>query len=159
MSIGCGQSAKSGVNSDITSLSGLTTALSIEQGGTGAKTAANARAALGARGPTVYQADEVLTGDTWIDGKPIYRKIVEYTGSTTGINIVIDAALTLAYISTLIALKGSIKHASGHYNPNWYGGTNSLWEITFYTDGMRFYAGSNFVGSHTAKIIVEYTKA
>ena len=39
--------AKKGANSDITSLSGLTTALSIAQGGTGAKTAADARAALG----------------------------------------------------------------------------------------------------------------
>lgn len=39
--------AKKGANSDITSLSGLTTALSISQGGTGAKTAADARTALG----------------------------------------------------------------------------------------------------------------
>lgn len=40
--------AAKGANSDITSLSGLTTALTIEQGGTGAKTAAAARTALGA---------------------------------------------------------------------------------------------------------------
>jgi hypothetical protein len=39
--------AKKGANSDITSLSGLTTALSIGQGGTGAKTAADARSNLG----------------------------------------------------------------------------------------------------------------
>ena len=39
--------AKKGANSDITSLSGLTTALSISQGGTGAKAAADARTALG----------------------------------------------------------------------------------------------------------------
>jgi hypothetical protein len=39
--------AKKGANSDITSLSGLTTALSIDQGGTGAKTAADARTNLG----------------------------------------------------------------------------------------------------------------
>ena len=38
--------AKKGANSDITSLSGLTTALSIEQGGTGGKTKAEARASL-----------------------------------------------------------------------------------------------------------------
>ena len=40
--------ASSGANSDITSLSGLTTPLSIGQGGTGASTAPNARTALGA---------------------------------------------------------------------------------------------------------------
>ncbi|MGF0241259.1 hypothetical protein ACQR3P_18585 [Rhodococcus sp. IEGM1300] len=40
--------AAKGANSDITSLSGLTTALSIAQGGTGAKTAAAALGALGA---------------------------------------------------------------------------------------------------------------
>ncbi|HGY3719783.1 TPA: phage tail protein, partial [Citrobacter gillenii] len=40
--------AKKGANSDITSLSNLTTALSINQGGTGAKTASEALAALGA---------------------------------------------------------------------------------------------------------------
>ncbi|HGG0601644.1 TPA: tail fiber domain-containing protein, partial [Enterobacter roggenkampii] len=41
-----GKAAK-GANSDITSLSGLTTALSLEQGGTGAATAAGARTNLG----------------------------------------------------------------------------------------------------------------
>lgn len=39
--------AKKGANSDITSLSGLTTALSISQGGTGAKNAADVRTNLG----------------------------------------------------------------------------------------------------------------
>ncbi|MDV0595026.1 MULTISPECIES: tail fiber domain-containing protein [unclassified Enterobacter] len=39
--------AKKGANSDITSLSGLTTALSVGQGGTGAKKAADARTNLG----------------------------------------------------------------------------------------------------------------
>ncbi|MCS3602756.1 hypothetical protein M2371_001965 [Buttiauxella sp. BIGb0471] len=39
--------AKKGANSDITSLSGLTTALSVSQGGTGGKNAADARLGLG----------------------------------------------------------------------------------------------------------------
>ena len=39
--------AKSGANNDITSITGMTTALSIAQGGTGAATAAGARTALG----------------------------------------------------------------------------------------------------------------
>lgn len=41
-------SAKSGANSDITSITGLTTALSVAQGGTGSTTAAGAITALGA---------------------------------------------------------------------------------------------------------------
>lgn len=41
-------SARSGANADITSLAGLTTALSVAQGGTGATTAGAARSALGA---------------------------------------------------------------------------------------------------------------
>lgn len=42
-----GQKAAAGANSDITSLSGLTTALSVAQGGTGGTTAAAARSGLG----------------------------------------------------------------------------------------------------------------
>lgn len=42
-----GSYAASGANSDITSLPGLTTPLSVAQGGTGATTASNARTALG----------------------------------------------------------------------------------------------------------------
>jgi hypothetical protein len=51
--------AKSGSNSDITSLSGLTTALSVSQGGTGATTVAGARTALGV--PSI--AGDTFTGD------------------------------------------------------------------------------------------------
>lgn len=61
--------ASRGANSDITSIAGLTTALSIAQGGTGATTAAGARSALGLKSAavadilgTVSQASGVPTG-------------------------------------------------------------------------------------------------
>lgn len=60
--------AHSGANSDITSLSGLTTALSVGQGGTGATTAATARTALGAAASgansdiTSLTAPPIITG-------------------------------------------------------------------------------------------------
>ena len=47
--------AKSGANDDITALSGMTTALSVAQGGTGGKTPADARAGIGL-GPTASLA-------------------------------------------------------------------------------------------------------
>lgn len=47
--------AKSGANDDITALTGMTTALSVSQGGTGGKTQADARAGIGL-GPTAFLA-------------------------------------------------------------------------------------------------------
>ncbi len=57
--------AASGSNTDITALSGLTTALSIPQGGTGAATAANARTNLGLGSIATQNANAVtITGGT-----------------------------------------------------------------------------------------------
>jgi hypothetical protein len=56
--------ARSGANSDITSLSGLTTPLSVGQGGTGATTATAARTALGAASSGVNSDITSLTGLT-----------------------------------------------------------------------------------------------
>jgi hypothetical protein len=64
--------AKKGANSDITSLSGLTTALSIGQGGTGAKTAADARTNLGlgsaATADVQTSASDSTTGRAMLNG-------------------------------------------------------------------------------------------
>jgi hypothetical protein len=58
-----GSKAASGANSDITSLSGLTTALSIAQGGTGATSASAARTALGVGTISTQASDSVsITG-------------------------------------------------------------------------------------------------
>ncbi|MDY0890311.1 tail fiber domain-containing protein [Kosakonia sp. CFBP8986] len=55
--------AKKGANSDITSLNGLTTAITLAQGGTGAKTAAGARTSLGLGSMATQSSDAVnITG-------------------------------------------------------------------------------------------------
>lgn len=56
--------AKKGANSDITSLSGLTTALSISQGGTGATTAENARSNLALGSAATRNVQSSLTDTT-----------------------------------------------------------------------------------------------
>ncbi len=59
-----GSRAASGANSDITSLTGLTTALPVAQGGTGAGTAAGARSSLGAAASGANSDITSLTGLT-----------------------------------------------------------------------------------------------
>ncbi|HAV1753281.1 TPA: phage tail protein, partial [Enterobacter hormaechei subsp. xiangfangensis] len=78
--------AKKGDNSDITSLSGLKTALSIEQGGTGAKNAADARTKLGLGNSATRDVDSQFSpGSAYLNGAAVmaqchrdYRNIGPY---------------------------------------------------------------------------------
>lgn len=78
-----------GVNGDITSLTGLTTALSIAQGGTGGKTAAEARTGLGLKSAaaadivgTVSQASGVPTGAIIERGSNANGEYTKYADGT-----------------------------------------------------------------------------
>ncbi|WP_232776832.1 hypothetical protein [Rahnella sp. AA] len=70
-----GNKAAKGANSDITSLSGLTTALSIAQGGTGGKTQVDAQAALDvySKAATLSNTynDTTLATTSWVSPTPI----------------------------------------------------------------------------------------
>jgi len=76
-----GQKAAKGANSDITSLAGLTTALSIAQGGTGAKTASAALSALGA----FSAAGGTISGDVTLTGSLVSQGFSpnSFQGNTT----------------------------------------------------------------------------
>ncbi|MFJ4130884.1 tail fiber domain-containing protein [Pseudomonas cyclaminis] len=75
--------AKSGANTDITSLGGLSTALSIAQGGTGSKTQSDALTALGAM-PTSGGSYNVRLSSVGVAGSPATPTNVQ--GSFTGWN-------------------------------------------------------------------------
>lgn len=70
--------AKKGDNSDITSLSGLTTALSVAQGGTGAKNAADARTNLGLGTAALKNNVNGTLGDVLLQGYGNLVKIQQY---------------------------------------------------------------------------------
>ncbi|MBX8914613.1 phage tail fiber protein [Enterobacter ludwigii] len=76
--------AKKGANSDITALSGLTTALSVGQGGTGAKTAADARTNLGLGTSAVR--DEQASPTDFTDNRVLLTGKAFGLGSLSGIS-------------------------------------------------------------------------
>ena len=86
--------AASGANSDITSLSGLTTALSIAQGGTGGNTAANARTALSAAASGANSDITSLSGLT---------TALSIGQGGTGANTAADARTALGAQATLVS--------------------------------------------------------
>ncbi|HBD3826296.1 TPA: phage tail protein [Escherichia coli] len=128
--------AKKGANSDITSLSGLTTALSIAQGGTGAKTANEALTALGALGtgggtltsalniagiagnPYAFTVEGLSTvGSVWahtvmVNGTPRFRAGVAGIGGTVSYQIAGRNNSTDAFSTMLSVKPGSVVYTS-----------------------------------------------
>lgn len=86
--------ANKGANTDITSLSGLTTALSVPQGGTGATTASSARTNLGLKGAAVL--DVGTTSGTVAAGNDARLDTVNNkTGGTVTGNVDLKGGLSL----------------------------------------------------------------
>lgn len=110
-----------------------------------------------------YSTEETVVGE-WIDGKPIYRRVIVYTGSV-GVKTKIDSTLTYSYIDSIVRYNITGLDSSNSTNAiipiptasaNSSSGTSSCdWWIQ--SDG--FYVG---VGNSrtTTKItaIFEYTK-
>lgn len=146
-----GKAAK-GANSDITSLSGLTTALSLEQGGTGAATAAGARAKLGlgdsatrnvgtAAGTVAAGNDyrlDTLDGKTggWVTGHTFF-KIVQNTLPATGGAVVSTTQTTSGATPAQLQMFCQIASAGQRY------GFLRLFQDTAYKDWCMDYNSGN----------------
>jgi hypothetical protein len=104
--------AKSGVNSDITAIAGLTTALSVAQGGTGGNTQSAARTGLGLGSAavaailgTVSQSGGVPTGAIIENATNANGRYIKYADGTLicigGINITASGTLAAVGSATL----------------------------------------------------------
>lgn len=126
------EKAKTGANSDITALSGLTTALSLGQGGTGATTAPAARTALGAAatGDAVFTAataalaraalgvtEPIGTGQTLQNMSASRVSGVTYTNSTGQAICVYISASNSAAVKIQIISDGGLSIAQPDVQP------------------------------------------
>ena len=58
---------------------------------------------------THYAREETKTGDTWIDGKPIYVKMIEWTGLSSGVG---SKPCNISNVDTYVDLKVYAKQPS-----------------------------------------------
>ena len=103
-----------------------------------------------------YSTDEQLTGGTWIDGKPIYRKVLSCTKAAT-----LVPTMTWSIVSgwSDVLKELNIKeYVSVNFKPTSYGGliaynvtSNNVIQFWCMTGGAQVEVGN--------KLIIEYTKA
>lgn len=114
----------------------------------------------GIEGVTNYSEDEVFTGGTWIDGKPIYRYVLTATKSGGGSTAIGTLPSTPNVITSIT---GTMKQSDGSWRPisfiyygslNWGGSVYVAKDNTIYIQ-----LGSSYSGSNQIVLIFEYTKA
>ena len=110
-----------------------------------------------------YSTDETPTGEAWIDGSPIYRKVLEFTSITNGSNN--DAAINAGgVIGTIIRFWGLGYNTAGAYawniphydSSSSYGILAEAVGLTGDNPKIRIKPGSGR-GLKTAFVVVEYT--
>lgn len=102
-----------------------------------------------------YSTEETFTGKYWIDGKPIYRKVVEFGSDTTQKILSITGKIDkFTFIDAYAKGGNNLKH--GLYRVD----DNDQFRYYINTDNtICFQTGSNFPSlPYTAYVIAEYTK-
>ena len=110
---------------------------------------------------TTYSTEEVKTGGTWIDGKPIYKKTIQFTTSATGKHSIKH---NISNLDTIIEGKGSSKGSAGTFyifpmscavdNVPAYSISIQDVDKTY----MYFFRGTNVTGTVISYITLYYTK-
>lgn len=115
----------------------------------------------------IYSTEETNTGRTWIDGKPIYRKVFTTTLPTITNNYVGYTSVYIDISSTnceqVISWDGTISQAGGtaFWNLDWYNSAvsaSSITNIDMVNKQIRVRENSDWLSEGTVIIILEYTK-
>lgn len=114
----------------------------------------------GIAGVTNYSTDEVLTGGTWIDGKPVYRRVVMVSGTAGAF---VSSDVTIADLGDIVSISGAA-YMKGVSNPyyvpldfTYFNSSNSMTNHVFtYVQGGVVKMKSSV--AFDAWVVLEYTK-
>jgi hypothetical protein len=105
-----------------------------------------------------YSTSEQIIG-RWIDGKPLYRKVVEYTNIPLGSSSVDISNLKIAVLRRIEWIKYTDSGTAGEtidYD-NYYHGTSEYFRIFKRLETLQFRIASNIAPSKIT-VVLEYTK-
>ena len=106
------------------------------------------------KGEIVYSTTEQLTSDTWIDGKPIYRRVFTINTTKTGENVNIG---TISNLGTVIRFFGAPVNSSnnGARPPTYYYSSSNYVMSWTTAEGTVYVRSSSGLKGY---LIIEYTK-
>lgn len=105
-----------------------------------------------------YSTNEVLTGGTWIDGKPIYRKVIELPSLPN--NSQVSIAHNITNVESFITVRGIAFNPTSTLSlPIPFVERNGQEDVQLYATATDYVISVNYDASaYTGKIILEYTK-
>lgn len=111
-----------------------------------------------------YSTSERRIG-TWVDGKPLYRKVILVDNPTIGTGVQ-TIATTISGANNITKIEGLMKSSGGFnipFNSIWSNDINArnslLWvDVTSNTANIKYTINSNWISITNLVIIVEYTK-
>ena len=108
----------------------------------------------------IYSTDEINTGKLWIDGKPIYRKIIDFGSLPNATSK--SVAHNINNLGFVINVSGTVYHTTviTYYPiPLQYKGNDSNYNVEIYVNNTNIVMNSNTDRSfYSAYVILEYTK-
>lgn len=100
-----------------------------------------------------YSTSETFTGKYWIDGKPIYRKVLSFTLSNS-VNAFTYKAHGISNIGTYKAIDLYYTHSTGTFKtPN-----DLIVELSIDENYIIYYNNNQYITGDEVYAILEYTK-
>lgn len=106
-----------------------------------------------------YQTNEQVVG-TWVNTKPIYRKVITATGDSNNLQIIgsVNDVDTIVKLDTLVQNGQAFRNGTTSY----YGDINWSSQVYFNNGSIVIESGSSYVNNYkigaTIRTIIEYTK-